>query len=150
MSNNVELELGKIFKASQERFVYFLLAASASSIGFAITQLEVEPLSIKQIPLAASFILWSCSFYCGLKFLENAIGVTFQNQNYLAFKRELKAMERSDANSIHLKFKTKYQATTDTQIKKMKFFGSCQSRTLLIGAITYFGWHLVRMNGAGA
>lgn len=90
-SENLELELRKQFKASQERYVYFLLAAAASAIGFEMIQSKVEPLAWIQLPLGLSVLLWAVSFFAGLRFVEYATNVTFQNQNYMAFKRELRS-----------------------------------------------------------
>lgn len=57
MPENLELEMGKLFKASQERYVYFLLAAAASAIGFAMTQSKFEPLGFIHIPFLWDFLL---------------------------------------------------------------------------------------------
>jgi len=142
---NLELELAKQFKASQERYVYFLLAAAASAIGFAITQSKVEPLKWIHIPLGMSVLLWAISFISGLRFIEYTTSFIFQNQNYLAFKRELKSYTQVDAAKLLIEFKTRMSKTNKKQLQKMKFYGNTQSISLLFGALSYIVWHIIRM-----
>lgn len=145
MSENIELELVKQFKASQEKYIYFLLAAAASAIGFAMAQLKVEPLSYIHIPLGASIIFWAASFISGLQFLEYAAGVTFQGQNYLALKRELHSYRRADAGELLVLFKSRLNETMEKQQSKMKLYSGLQSWCFLFGALAYIVWHGTRM-----
>ena len=142
---NLELELNKQFKASQERYVYFLLAVAASAIGFAITQSKVEPLCWIHIPLGMSVLFWALSFISGLRFIEYATSFTFQNQNYLAFKRELKSYSQIEAANLLNEFKKRLSKTNEKQLQKMKFYGNTQSISLLFGALSYIVWHILRM-----
>lgn len=144
-SENLELELQKQFKASQEKYIYFLLAAAASAIGFAMTQSKVEPLEWIHIPLGLSVILWALSFISGLRFIEYSTSFTFQNQNYLAFKREIKSYSQVEAVKLLNEFKTRMSETSEKQLQKMKFYGSTQSISLLLGALSYIVWHIIRM-----
>lgn len=144
-SENLELELQKQFKASQEKYIYFLLAAAASAIGFAMTQSKVEPLEWIHIPLGLSIVFWALSFISGLRFIEYSISFTFQNQNYLAFKREIKSYSEIEAVKLLNEFKTQLSKTTEKQQNKMKFYSSTQSISLLLGALSYIVWHIVRM-----
>lgn len=150
MAENLELELSKQFKASQERYVYFLLAAAASAIGFAMTQSKVEPLEWMHLPLGISVFLWSLSFFAGLRFVEYSSSVTFQNQNYLAFKRELKSLPETRAAELFVEFKSRLDKTVEKQIGKMKLYGNMQSICLLVGALLYILWHILRMGAVDA
>lgn len=150
MSENLELELSKQFKASQERYVYFLLAAAASAIGFAMTQSKVEPLAWIHLPLGLSVLLWAVSFFAGLRFVEYSTSVTFQNQNYMAFKRELKSFHEDRAAELLAEFKSKLNKTLERQVGKMKLYGNMQSLCLLCGALLYILWHVLRMGSIDA
>ncbi|RXI27659.1 hypothetical protein [Aliarcobacter trophiarum] len=144
-SENLELELQKQFKASQEKYIYFLLAASASAIGFAMTQSKVEPLEWIHVPLGLSIVLWALSFISGLRFIEYSTSFTFNNQNYLAFKREIKSYPQVYAIKLLDEFKTLMSETSAKQLQKMKFYGNTQSISLLLGALSYIVWHTIRM-----
>ena len=144
-SENLELELQKQFKASQEKYIYFLLAAAASAIGFAMTQSKVEPLEWIHIPLGLSIVFWALSFISGLHFIEYSTSFTFQNQNYLAFKREIKSYSQIEAVKLLNEFKAHMSKNSEKQLQKMKFYGNTQSISLLLGALSYIVWHIIRM-----
>ncbi len=145
MSETLEVELGKLYKASQEKYYYFLLAAAASAIGFAITQLKVEPLQYHHIYLGLSIALWAISFISGMQTLQNAANSTLQNYNYLTFKRELGLYNGEDAAQKIALFKAGVDKMVDKQGKRMAFFGRLQDWSLLLGALVYIVWHGVRM-----
>lgn len=145
MTENLELEMGKQFKASQEKYIYFLLAAAASAIGFAMTQSKVEPLGFIHIPLGFAIGLWAISFVSGLRVVEYAANVTFQNQNYLAFKRELSSYQGGNAAEIMSLFKSRLNETVKQQQKRMKLYGELQNWSLLLGGLAYIVWHGARM-----
>lgn len=145
MPENLELELAKQFKASQEKYIYFLLAAAASAIGFAMTQSKAEPLNYIHAPLGLAIFLWAISFVSGLKVVEYAVSVTFQNQNYLAFKRELRSFQAENASELVAQFKMRLDKTIGKQQAKMQLYGGLQSWCLLLGALSYIVWHGARM-----
>ncbi|EDM46811.1 hypothetical protein [Marinobacter algicola] len=145
MPENLELELSKQFKASQERYVYFVLAASASAIGFAMTQSKTEPLNYFHAPLGLAIFLWAVSFVSGLKVVEYAVSVTFQNQNYLAFKRELHSLQAENKSELIAQFKERLDETVGKQEAKMQLYGGLQSWCLLLGGLFYIVWHGARM-----
>ena len=148
MSSQTEIELAKEFKAAQEKYIYFLLAAALSAIGYAITQLKIEPLSYSHIPLGVSILLWSISFFSGTKFIENLTGMLFQNHNYLAFKRELKLPSLGGTPELLKEFEAVFNKTVTIHQKRISFYGVLQSQTLLLGAVSYISWHVLKMLNA--
>ena len=145
MSQNLELELNIQFKGAQEKYIYFLLAAAGSAIGFSITQLKIEPLDIIHIPVFVAISLWATSFVSGLFFAEYAASVTFQNLNYLAFKRELKSSPDEKNTELLSNFKSKLNKTVKNQQKKMKRYSRLQNGALLLGALSYIIGHIAQM-----
>jgi hypothetical protein len=145
MSFDLENELAKEFKAAQDKYIYFLLAAAASAIGYAITQLEVEPLTCYHIPLGLSILLWSTSFFSGIQFIENLTGTLFKNHNFLAFKREIKFLPTEESAELLKKFQETYNATIENHQRKMSCYGNLQSKCLLLGAFFYISWHVLKM-----
>ncbi len=147
---NLELELHKQFSASREKYIYFLLAASATAIGYAMAQSKIEPLDWVHIPLGISIFLWGTSFISGIRFIEYSISSTFQNQNYLAFKREVKSSRVSNPSELIVDFKIKLQTTLKKIERKKKLYGKTQSLSLLYGGLAYICWHVTRMWVANA
>jgi hypothetical protein len=146
MSSPQEVELHKQYKAAQDKYIYFLLAAAASAIGFAMTQTKTEALTIFQIPLALGVFSWVVSFYSGLQCIEFATSVTYQNFNYSQFKRKLSGLTQ-DAKTLELaqQIELDFTNTTDLQAKKLNFYGKLQGSSLLFGAFCYIIWHILRM-----
>jgi len=146
MSSPQEVELHKQYKAAQDKYVYFLLAAAASAIGFAMTQTKTEALTLFQIPLAIGVFSWVVSFYSGLQCIEFSTSVTYQNFNYLQFTRKLSGFTQ-DARTIELakQMELDFTNTTDLQGKKLNFYGKLQGASLLFGAFFYIIWHVLRM-----
>lgn len=148
MSGDLELELQKQFKAAQEKYIYFLLAVAASAIGYAITQVKIEPFNLNHIAFGLSIFLWALSFMSGLKFIELTINSTFKNMIYLSFKREL----RNAPNYAELvsNYKNDLYEKSEKAMKKLAFYGGLQSKSLLLGALSYISWYALMMLSASA
>jgi len=131
---NLELELHKQFSASREKYIYFLLAASATAIGYAMAQSKIEPLDWVHIPLGISIFLWGTSFISGIRFIEYSISSTFQNQNYLAFKREVKSSRVSNPSELIVDFKIKLQTTLKIGIYMLARYPYVGSKCIISGS----------------
>jgi hypothetical protein len=136
MSSNKN-ELIERFYISQERNTYFLLAASASAIGFAITQVKTEPLTLTHIPLGIAIFLWAASFYCGQQFVQWSISAVGKEADYLS--KDF-FPERPDEIK-----KTVLHKTINLHASKMNFYGKLQLSCLLLGAVSYITFHVLKM-----
>ena len=148
MSDNLELELLKQFKAAQERYIYFLLAVSASAIGYAITQLQVEAFNLNHIVFGASIFLWALSFMLGMKFIELTTESAFKNVVYLSLKRELKNHPKHAG--LVSDFKNDLYEKNEAISNKLALYGGLQSKLLLVGAFSYIFWHALLMLSVSA
>lgn len=64
------MELYRQLRNSQDKYIYFLLAAVGASIGFAVSQTQGMSLALSQIPLGISILTWGLSFFCGCFYLK--------------------------------------------------------------------------------
>lgn len=145
MSGQNEVELIKMYKAAQEKYIYFLMAAAGSGIGFAIVQTKVEKLAYHHALWGLSVVLWALSFLCGLQFIEHLNSTTFQNANYLGLKRDLSDCPIEQRTSLAADVHAVYQSTMDRHQQSMEFFGKWQMYLLLSGALCYVVWHIYKM-----
>lgn len=145
MSCQNEVELIKIYKAAQEKYIYFLMAAAGSGIGFAIVQTKVEKLAAHHSLWEISVILWTLSFLCGLQFVEHSNSSTFQNANYLGFKRGLAKCTAEERESLESEGSEAYKNRMESHQKSMDFYGRWQVYLLLSGSLAYVVWHVYRM-----
>ncbi|HHP0467529.1 TPA: hypothetical protein ACRZZI_005208 [Vibrio harveyi] len=148
MSSQNEVELIKIYKAAQEKYIYFLMAAAGSGIGFAIVQTKVEKLAVHHSLWGISVALWALSFLCGLQFVEHLNSSTFQNANYLGFKRDLAKCADERREALENEGNDAYQNRMESHQKSMNFYGKWQMYLLLSGALVYIVWHVFRMYAA--
>jgi hypothetical protein len=146
LSNPEKLEIYKQLTTAQEKYIYFLLAASASAIGFAMTQTKAESLSMSHILLAFAILSWVISFFSGLKSIENTNEAMSHNFTHIQFVSTLERYERSKQVDDLIE---KAKSDTDTAIKKknklLNIFKPLQSYSLIFGALFYIIWHIVRM-----
>ena len=146
MSNSHAIELYKQLSVAQDKYIYFLLAASASAIGFAMTQTKAEALSLVHIPLGLSVLGWVISFYSGLKVIESTNNSIKHNFNEIQFKDNL---QRYQQDENVLKFIKRIDSDTKEAIdgnnKKVNIYIPLQSYSLITGAFFYIIWHIIRM-----
>ena len=139
--SEIRNQLAEHYRQSQGKNAYFLLAASASAIGFAITQLKVEPLTCIHIPLGISFLLWGISFYSGQRYLQWLISIVGKNLDYLSTNYFPEIPDELKKESLN--------KTKEIHDSKTKFYGPLQINTLFFGAMFYISYHLILMVQAG-
>ncbi|ENM3848673.1 hypothetical protein NTE31_002817 [Vibrio cholerae] len=131
------------YRESREKIIYFVLAASGSAIGFAMTQAKVEAFQSHHYIWLAAICFWATSFLCGIKALDYQKRLTLNNAMSLRSERvspnELKLpqgpLPPKQALSIV------YEQTNN----RFNLYERAQLYTLLFGALVYISWHVVRM-----
>jgi len=146
MSSPEELELHKHLKTGQEKYIYFLLAAAASALGFAMTQTRVEALALTHIPLGFAVLAWVISFYSGLKVIGLQNDHIVNNIYYLQTNDELRQFPTSVET---LKFakedKKRLLNASDKRNKELIKYNFLQKWSLLTGSCFYIFWHVLKM-----
>jgi hypothetical protein len=59
MNGKREIEVYKQFRGYQDRYTYFLLAVSGSSIAYALNRAEKQLLSFYLIPWGLALLMWA-------------------------------------------------------------------------------------------
>jgi hypothetical protein len=145
-SSHIQLELLKQFKVAREKNTYFILAAAASAIGFAMTQTKIEALSFWHIPLGISVLFWAFSFFCGLKFVEVSILSLGKNYDYLLLTRKVsREFSAIEAQAVQQELQNLAEKMSCGHEKDMNFYSAWQARLLLFGAVMYICWHIIKM-----
>lgn len=76
-----EVEVYRLHREVQQKYVYFLLAAAGACVGFSLTQTKGMPLSLELLPIGVAVALWGASFYFGcrqIQALDVALAINFQ------------------------------------------------------------------------
>src|SRR5690606_18949994 len=75
-------ELRIQFRQQQEKYVYYVIALSVSSIAFSVYQTTGRHLEWSHIPLGVAVLSWGLSVFCGLRFLAYVISTLYSNIYY--------------------------------------------------------------------
>jgi hypothetical protein len=142
-------ELYKQFRASQEKYIYFMLALSASAIGYAIPKTESHELDWSMAPLGVSLLCWIYSFYCGCKFLEKSMSVIYTNfYMYDVDAGRVKEIPNSpiEKNAVLNILKSRI----DEINKKGSKFYKRQAWFILYGVVAYVTWAVLNLVAKGS
>lgn len=141
-----EFELIKISNAAREKTTYFLMAASGSGIGFSLSQTKLEALVPHHYIWLLAVAIWATSFWAGIRLTMNANNVKFKNASYIGSLNLLKSLEANEASKLEFLAKEKFDEAVGKHQIRMEIWGRIQMYGLLLGAVTYVIWHLVRMS----
>ncbi len=146
MSKEKILALHQQHRDGQSKYVYFLLAVSASAIGFSVQKTTGSVFLWQQLPLGFAVSFWSLSFYFGCRHIKSTQVALAANLNYL--KVAAAAAESYETENKH-------QEAIDFHISEMQSSGSKARDTekyqfgfLVTGFISFLAWHLLVMFGA--
>src|SRR5437773_7979116 len=82
-----DLELFRLHRAEQSKYVYFILAAAAGGIAVAVRMTADATLQWSLAPLGAAVVSWGLSFYHGCRNLQGIQEVTAKNAMQLKMAR---------------------------------------------------------------
>lgn len=83
MTDAKSSDVYKAVSASQERFAFFILAASGSAIAFALIRTERGPIALWMCPVALAIVLWGISFWSGANHILTRHEIFFMNLQLL-------------------------------------------------------------------
>lgn len=142
--NNIQFNIQQEFREKQEKYVYYLIALSVSSIGFSIFKTENQGLNYSQIPLGLAVIFWTISIYCGLNFLKFVISNLYANNIYFEI---INGNYPNIGNHPELikagvsGFEKAIKSNGDTMAKYFKI----QGYLFYLGILFFILWHIIEM-----
>lgn len=139
-----QIEIQKQFRQQQEKFVYYIIALSVTSIGFSVYKTIGLPLKLIQIPLGIAVVSWGLSIFCGFNFLKYSISTLFSNNEYYNI---LGGKNQEVGNNIHMINAAKIGITKamNYNSKKANLFFNWLQYLFYSGIISFLTWHLLEM-----
>lgn len=137
-------EIQNQFRQQQEKFVYYLIALSVTSIGFSVYKTIGQPLKLIQIPLGFSVISWGLSIFCGFNFLKFIISTLYSNNEYFNIIQGKNEEVGNNLQLIQAASKGVYTAMKSNSSKASCFF-NWQQYLFYFGIISFITWHLMEM-----
>ena len=149
MTKEFELEIYRALRESQNKYVYFLLAAAGAAIAFALNQTQGAKLCWSQIPLAAGVLSWGLSFFFGCRHLAYVSSTLYSNAQHFRTERGQHPQVGSDPQRIAIA-SAMFKTAAEENANRGNQFGHLQFHFLIIGAVFYIGWHVLEMYLRGA
>lgn len=137
-------EIQKQFRQQQEKFVYYLIALSVTSIGFSVYKTIDQPLKLIQIPLGISIISWGISIFCGFNFLKYLISTLYSNNEYFNIVQGRNEEIGNNQQLINAASKG-VKSAMESNVKKASCFFNWQQYLFYLGVISFILWHLLEM-----
>ena len=142
---DLSTELYKSLRESQNKYIYFLLAAAGAMIGIAVQQTTNAVLDKSQLALAVAVLCWGLSFFFGCRHIAYTNASIYTNIDILRAEK-----------GIHPKLKGKSVEHIKAAIEgmsdafsynsdKANSFAQWQFKFLIIGAVCYLFWHILQM-----
>ena len=144
MPSEQQIEVYRQHRTAQEKYVYFLLAAVGAAIALVVNQTQTASLAWSQLPLGLAVALWAFSFYFGCRHLAYVESTLFANAALL----KVEAGEHPDVGrhpQLMAAASEGIRASIETNSNRASRFAHWQFWCLLLGAISYLGWHVYEM-----
>ncbi len=138
------LELYKQHREGQSKYIYFLLAAAASAVAFAVQKTSGAKLSWSMIPLGLATLSWGLSFYCGCKNLLWVQTAIFANYSLLQLKSGIHP-EQPPHPQLLAAAEEGVRSAVKTNIEGAEFHAKWQFRLFILGGILFIAWHILDM-----
>ena len=144
MSNENLREVYRNLHKSQDKYIYFILAATIASIGFTITQTQNIIFSLSLIPLGISILCWGFSFFFGCRNREYYNSILYANFDLLRVQLGDHPETGSHPQKIRAASEGIMQAIQKNSDKANRL-AHLQMTTFILGALFYLVWHILEI-----
>jgi len=144
MNDEALLDLHRRHQETQAKYIYFLLAITASAVAFAIQKTSDHTLTSSLIPLAIAVLFWGCSFYFGCRHLVWVQAALRANYALLQLKSGVHPDQPQQQDHLNAAISGTTQALNQNA-DSANFYAIWQFRLLIIGSMFFIGWHILEM-----
>lgn len=144
MSRDLEIEVYRTLRTSQDKYSYFLLAAAGAAIAFSVTQTQDDVLGWSQSPLAVAVALWGVSFYLGCQSIRYVNSTLYANGDLLKVEAG-RHPSVGDHPQMMMAASEGIRSAIESNSQKTQSLGEWQFRTLIAGAAFFVLWHVIEM-----
>ncbi len=139
-----QLELYRLHRSEQSKYVYFILAAAAGGTALAVRMTTDATLHWSLAPLGAAVLSWGLSFYFGCRGLDAVSVLTRANAELLQVQNgeHPKAGRHKELQEVAAEALREVMERENTAVGKN--YGR-QFRCLVGGAVFFIAWHVLRI-----
>jgi hypothetical protein len=121
-----------------------LLAAVGTAIALSVNQTQGAKLAWSQLPLAGAVFFWALSFYFGCRHLNYSESTLFANAALLKVQSG-QHPELGGRPELMAAASEGIRQAIESNSNWASRFGRWQFNSLLLGSISYLGWHVFEM-----
>jgi len=144
MTNDHDIELFRLHRDEQSKYVYFILAAAAGGIALAVRVTADAKLHWSLIPLGAAVVSWGLSFYHGCRNLQSVQEVTAKNAQQLKIARGDDPVVGRDPARRSVATQAVGEIIDRERAATARHY-VWQFRYLIAGAVLFIGWHVIEI-----
>ncbi|MGE4067448.1 MAG: hypothetical protein AB7H88_11785 [Vicinamibacterales bacterium] len=137
-------ELHKQHSAGQDKYTYFLLAAAASGIAFAVTKTEGLAASWWLTPVGLAITAWAVSFYAGCRAVQWTQACIGANYNLLCLQSGTHPDQPPTPQTVAAAMRGVEKALA-SNATNVELWCKVQFRSLVAGGILFIGWRIAEM-----
>lgn len=140
----LQREVHNQLKTSIEKFSYYVIALSVSSLAFVIYLTKDDKIDFPKILLLFAVLFWALSIYCGFNFIKKQqIGLLISYTMYenLRNKFDYSKNDSQKIKEIDNKFKQKVEKVSEKSKKNYKY----QLNFFFLAVTFYIIWHICEM-----
>jgi hypothetical protein len=139
-----QVELYRLHRTEQSKYVYFILAAAAGGIALAVRLTSDATLHWSLVPLGVAVLSWGLSFYFGCRGLDSVSVLTRANAELLQVQtgEHPKAGRHPQLQQVADEALREVMERENTAVGKN--YGM-QFRYLVGGAVFFIAWHVLRI-----
>ncbi len=138
------LELIKRHSESHSKYVYFLLAATGASLGYALQKIEGASFTWWTAPVVAALVSWLASFYCGCRLITATQTAISANYIELQLKSGVHPKQPDHPQLLQAALDGTGTAMKSSLSRASKYF-DWQFGFLALGVVLFIAWRLLDM-----
>jgi len=142
--NNAMNEVYRQFRTAQDKYVYFILAATGACVALAVNQTRAVALSYWQIPLGCAVLSWAISFFSGCRFVQYTTSSLYSNLELFLVEQGIHPDCEKHPQVIQAASEGIRMALNSNSQRACKLCER-QFTFLIIGAVLYLAWHILEM-----
>ena len=147
------LEIFRQHTVAQQRFVYFMLALSATSIAFVVQQTMGRSLAYSLIPLGIAVIAWALSLYFGLQNRRSTIEIHSANLDSLLLNTgkipntllKMKVPSNVTHSQVLVALKERIAEEMEKHSNQSAKYSKRQFKWYIFGVFAFFVWYILEM-----
>jgi len=144
MSDEYLLEVYRQQRTHQDKYIYFILAAAASAIAYALNRAQDRSLTPILIPWGIALLLWGLSFYFGCRHLNKVDTIFYQNIEGLKIEagRNPKIGNNPAVVAVAIE---EFVKVTARESEIAHILARLQFWFFVAGALAYITWQVIEM-----